>query len=374
MLFLRSLVFSTVQFITTVIFSLVGVLLWPLPFSWRYKIVSKWAALNLWLLKLICGISYELEGVENIPDEPCIIMCKHQSAWETLALQVIFPQQVWVLKRELLWIPFFGWGLAALNPIAIDRSAGRKALKQIIEQGKNRLQAGSFIVIFPEGTRIPVGEMGRFGIGGAKLAVESDVDLGAMHAGEISGLITDIKSTREIIEDIVLGYSNDNYECAKDNEVIDTEVSKYLKHKPPILLVEKILDLEPGIECKASLKLSKDKWFFKCHYPDYPVMPGTLLLEAMSQTMTLVVTSMDEFSDEWGGLLLLSSINNVKFKKEALPGLELIMTAKIDSFKRGIVKGNIKCEADGEPICSCVMTIVIPNALKQLSNQIRREK
>ena len=217
-------------------------------------------------------------------------------------------------------------------------------------------------------------ELIALGKGSLKLAVESDVDLGAMHAGEISGLITDIKSTREIIEDIVLGYSNDNYECANDNEVIDTEVSKYLKHKPPILLVEKILDLEPGIECKASLKLSKDKWFFKCHYPDYPVMPGTLLLEAMSQTMTLVVTSMDEFSDEWGGLLLLSSITNVKFKKEALPGLELIMTAKIDSFKRGIVKGNIKCEADGEPICSCVMTIVIPNALKQLSNQIRREK
>ena len=103
-------------------------------------------------------------------------------------------------------------------------------------------------------------ELIALGKGSLKLAVESDVDLGAMHAGEISGLITDIKSAREIIEDIVLGYSNDNYECANDNEVIDTEVSKYLKHKPPILLVEKILDLEPGIECKASLKLSKDKW------------------------------------------------------------------------------------------------------------------
>ena len=101
--------------------------------------------------------------------------------------------------------------------------------------------------------------------GRLKLAVESDVDLGAMHAGEISGLITDIKSTREIIEDIVWGYSNDNYECANDNEVIDTEVSKYLKHKPPILLVDKILDLEPGIESRTSLKLSEDKWFFNCH-------------------------------------------------------------------------------------------------------------
>ena len=210
-------------------------------------------------------------------------------------------------------------------------------------------------------------ELSKLVRGRLKLAVESDVDSGAMHAGEISGLITDIKSTREIIEDIVGGYSN-------DNEVIDTEVSKYLKHKPPILLVDKILDLEPGIESRASLKLSEDKWFFNCHYPDYPVMPGTLLVEAMSQTMTLVITSMDEFSDEWGGPLLLSSITNVKFKKEALPGIELIMTAKIDSFKRGIVKGNIKCKTDGELICSCEMTIVIPNAVKQLSNQIRKEK
>ena len=173
MLFIRSLLFTSMQIITTVIFSLLGVLLWPIPFKWRYKIVSKWARLNLWLLEKICRISYQIEGLEHIPDEPCIIMCKHQSAWETLALQVIFPQQVWVLKRELLWIPFFGWGLAALNPIAIDRGAGRKALSQVVEQGKERLLAGSWIVIFPEGTRIPTGEIGRFGIGGAKLAIES---------------------------------------------------------------------------------------------------------------------------------------------------------------------------------------------------------
>ena len=217
-------------------------------------------------------------------------------------------------------------------------------------------------------------ELSKLVRGRLKLAVESDVDLGAMHAGEISGLITDIKSTRKIIEDIVWGYLNDNYGFAKDSEVIDTEVSKYLKHKPPILLVDKILELEPGIESRTSLKLSEDKWFFKCHYPDYPVMPGTLLVEAMSQTMTLAVTSMDEFSDEWGGLLLLSSITDVKFKKEVFPGIELIMTAKINSFKRGVVKGSIKCEADGELMCSCVITIVIPNALKQLSNQIIKEK
>jgi 1-acyl-sn-glycerol-3-phosphate acyltransferase len=177
MLFIRSLLFSCTQLIATIIFSLLGVLLWPLSFKWRYKVVSKWASLNLWLLKVFCGISFSVEGYENIPDEPCLIMCKHQSAWETLALQVIFPQQVWVLKRELLWIPFFGWGLAALNPIAIDRGAGRKALSQVVEQGKDRLASGSFIVIFPEGTRIPIGQIGRFGIGGAKLAVDAEVGI-----------------------------------------------------------------------------------------------------------------------------------------------------------------------------------------------------
>lgn len=216
-------------------------------------------------------------------------------------------------------------------------------------------------------------ELSKLVRGRLRLAVESDVNLGAMHAGEISGLITDIKSAREIIEEIVTGYSNDNFEYAT-TETIDTEVSKYLKHKPPILLVDKILALEPGIESRTSLKLGENKWFFKCHYADYPVMPGTLLVEAMSQTMTLAITSMDDFDDKLGGLPLLSNINNVKFIKEALPGIELIMTAKIDSIKRGIIKGNIKCETDAGLICKSSMTIIIPNAIKQLSNQIRKEK
>jgi len=205
--------------------------------------------------------------------------------------------------------------------------------------------------------------------GRLKIAAESDADAGTMHAGEVAGLIRDVKSVRDIIEGIVSGF-----ELSNDNSNPDKRISQYLKHTPPILFVDEIIELKPGIESQTRLKLSKDKWFFKCHYPDYPVMPGTLLLEAMSQTMTLAVTSMDEFSDEWGGLLLLSGINNVKFKKEAMPGLELIMTAKIDSFARGIIKGNIKCEADGELICSCIMTIVIPNVIKQLSNQIMRKK
>jgi 1-acyl-sn-glycerol-3-phosphate acyltransferase len=173
MLILRSTLFAVLHMITAVFFSLLGVLSLPLPFRFRYKVISQWAISNLWLLKVICNVHYEVEGKENIPNQPCVIMAKHQSTWETLALQAIFPPQVWVLKRELLWIPFFGWGLAALNPIAIDRGAGRKALNQVIEQGKQRLQSGAWVVIFPEGTRIETGKMGRFGIGGAQLAVQS---------------------------------------------------------------------------------------------------------------------------------------------------------------------------------------------------------
>lgn len=174
MLFTRSLIFAALHVVTAMVFSVISLLVWPLPFNWRYKVVSQWAVLNLWLLKVICGIRYEVEGREKIPNEPCIIMCKHQSSWETLALQAVFPPQVWVLKRELLWIPFFGWGLASLNPIAIDRSAGRKALNQVIEQGKDRLSSGAWVVIFPEGTRIPAGQMGKFGMGASFLATETE--------------------------------------------------------------------------------------------------------------------------------------------------------------------------------------------------------
>ena len=173
MLFTRSLLFAALHFLSVIFFSIFALILWPLPFQWRYKLVSQWAVFNLWLLKVICGIRYEVEGGENIPDEPCIIMCKHQSSWETLALQALFPPQVWVLKRELLWIPFFGWGLASLKPIAIDRRAGRKALNQIIEQGRKRLDSGAWVVIFPEGTRIPSGQIGEFGMGGAFLAAKT---------------------------------------------------------------------------------------------------------------------------------------------------------------------------------------------------------
>lgn len=173
MQYLRSLIFSAGMLATLVVFALLSPLLMPFPFLVRYAVISRWARFVLWWLQLTCGVRYRVEGLEHLPTGAAIVLCKHQSTWETLILQKLLPPQVWVLKRELLWLPFFGWGLAALNPIAIDRKAGRKAIEQIVDQGKQRLAGGLWVVVFPEGTRVAPGEVRRYGIGGAVLAERS---------------------------------------------------------------------------------------------------------------------------------------------------------------------------------------------------------
>ncbi len=170
MVLLRSVIYFIFLIPLTIFYVLLSLLISFLPFPIRYKIISSWARINVWLLKVICGVNYQIRGQENIPAEASIIMCNHQSAWETLTLQFIFPPQVWVLKRELLWIPIFGWGLATLKPIAIDRKSGREAVKQVIEQGKQRLENGIWVTIFPEGTRIAPGKTRRYGKSGGLLA------------------------------------------------------------------------------------------------------------------------------------------------------------------------------------------------------------
>ncbi|MCB5185050.1 1-acyl-sn-glycerol-3-phosphate acyltransferase [Methylobacillus gramineus] len=186
MIYLRSLIYTLGMWIFTPIFTTSILLTFPLPRRTRYIIISGWARSMLWWLRITCGLSYRVIGRENIPITPSIILCKHQSAWETLALQQIFPPQVWVLKRELLWIPFFGWGLALTSPIAINRAAGREALKQLVSQGKERLKQRFFVVIFPEGTRLAPGTRGKYHIGGAWLAThtKSTVVPVAHNAGE----------------------------------------------------------------------------------------------------------------------------------------------------------------------------------------------
>lgn len=173
MLLLRSLLFFVGQVITAPIFTLIALLSLPLNPITRNDLISGWARSMLWWLKVTCNIRHEITGVENIPNSPSIILGKHQSAWETFAFQAIFPTQVYVLKRELLWIPIFGWGLAMSSPIAINRTAGREALKQLVAKGKDRLAKGLWVVIFPEGTRIESGKRGKYHIGGAWLATHT---------------------------------------------------------------------------------------------------------------------------------------------------------------------------------------------------------
>lgn len=170
---LRSALFAAVLVVLTPVFALIALLTFPLPPLARYRIITVWSHCIIAAARILCGIRYRVIGAEHIPSEPCVILSKHQSAWETLALQLIFPPQVWVMKRELLRVPFFGWGLAMLSPIAIDRSSRREALQQMIEQGRQRLDSGFCIVIFPEGTRIAPGKRGNYRPGGARLAIQT---------------------------------------------------------------------------------------------------------------------------------------------------------------------------------------------------------
>lgn len=172
---LRSVAFLLFLATSTVFFAVPIVVLAPLL---QNRVLSgmarAWAQTNLRALRWLCGLDYEVHGAELLPLEAAVVLCNHQSAWETIALRAILPlEQTWVLKRELLWIPLFGWALAIFKPIAIDRASGRKAVKQLLGAGRQALKAGRWIVIFPEGTRVAPGEHRPHAIGGALLAARN---------------------------------------------------------------------------------------------------------------------------------------------------------------------------------------------------------
>ena len=170
---LRALLYYAVVFPLTMVFGLLGLFLLPLPARWRYFVITRWTVFALFWLRISCGLGWRMSGRENVPDGPCVILCKHQSAWETMVLQRVFPPQSQVAKQELRWLPFFGWGLACMNPIFVDRKAGAKALRHLLSAGKERLKSGWCVLIFPEGTRVPPGERGKYSSSGAMLAVQS---------------------------------------------------------------------------------------------------------------------------------------------------------------------------------------------------------
>lgn len=174
MIFLRSLVFVIAQTLVTAPYSIFALATAPLAPLARFRLIAGWARAMIWLARIVLRIDYRVIGMENLPRTPAVILSKHQSAWETIAFQVIFPPHALVLKRELLWIPFFGWGLALTSPIAIDRSSGVRALRRMVEQGRKRLAQGFWIAIFPEGTRVQPGRRGKYHLGGAWLAVNCE--------------------------------------------------------------------------------------------------------------------------------------------------------------------------------------------------------
>ena len=169
-LFLRGTLFWVVFMPSVVVFSILLTISILFPIHMRIGMIKIWIRINLAWLKLACGLDYEVEGLENIPEHGFIVMSKHSSTWETIAIQLWFRPMVWVVKRELIWIPFFGWGLKALDAIAINRGTGRQAIRQLVEEGRQRMDQGRIVMLFPEGTRVMPGQYKPFKLGGAILA------------------------------------------------------------------------------------------------------------------------------------------------------------------------------------------------------------
>ena len=175
---LRSLVFYLVYGVTVWMHSVVMLLVSPfVDYPRRYSLLIAWNRFAVRWARLACGIEYRVSGLENLPTRGCVVVANHQSSWETLFLATLFPQVCILLKRELLSIPFFGWALRLLRPIAIDRDNPRAALKQLVEQGAARLGQGNSVLVFPEGTRVESGQAVRFTRGAAQLAIRAGADI-----------------------------------------------------------------------------------------------------------------------------------------------------------------------------------------------------
>lgn len=175
MILIRSAVYFVLMVLSVGLFggaiALVG---WFMPTRVSDRLATAWGASNIWLQRVICGLKIHIEGAEYLPKSSAIIMAKHQSTWETISLRgMLEPHQSWVLKKELMKIPVFGWALYFVKAIAIDRSAGRKAMVQVVKEGIEALKLGRLVVIFPEGTRTAPGERRKYGVGGAILAEKS---------------------------------------------------------------------------------------------------------------------------------------------------------------------------------------------------------
>jgi len=175
---IRSLIFYAGYGLSVMIWGafMVAVASW-LDYPARYRMLMVWNRFALWWVRIACGVRYRIRGLESLPTHGCVVISNHQSAWETVFLATLFPQLCILLKRELLRIPFFGWALALMKPIAIDRGNPRAALRQVVDQGRERLAQNCSVLIFPEGTRVDHGQKLRFSRSAAQLAIRADAEV-----------------------------------------------------------------------------------------------------------------------------------------------------------------------------------------------------
>ncbi|MFO1426876.1 MAG: lysophospholipid acyltransferase family protein [Steroidobacteraceae bacterium] len=171
MQYLGSLVFTVFMFAWSLFYAMYFVVVSPfVPVKHRFVMAAGYARIMFDVLRWTCRLDYRIEGAENFPAEPHVALWKHSSAWETFGQFLVGPPKVLVLKRELVYIPFFGWGLKLIHSIAINRGSGTSAVNQVINQGRARLGEGLSVLVYPEGTRMPAGETRKYGVSGALLA------------------------------------------------------------------------------------------------------------------------------------------------------------------------------------------------------------
>ncbi|MBK7661789.1 MAG: 1-acyl-sn-glycerol-3-phosphate acyltransferase [Betaproteobacteria bacterium] len=219
----RSAIFLAGGIVVTTFFGLAVPLAGAFSTRAALWLAREWARWILRWTEIACGIRYEIEGREHVPPGPAVIMAKHQSAWETVFLEATFPYQCWIIKRELVWLPFVGWGLVAVRSIAIDRASGQAAREQIVQEGARRIGEGLWVTIFPEGTRVPVGRRGRYGIGGATLATRTGTPILpiAHNAGEFWGRYAFRKhagTVRVVIGPVIEAAGRDPLEVTREVE------------------------------------------------------------------------------------------------------------------------------------------------------------
>ncbi len=223
----RALIFLLGQIISAILVSPLALLCFALPSLWRARVISCWARFNIWSLKHVCGITCEVRGAGHLPSRPAVLISNHQSAWETLYFQLIFPPQSYLLKWQLLLIPFFGWGLAANRPVAINRAKKIRALEHMIKQGATRLREGRWLVVFPEGTRMAVGRPGKFQGGGALLAAKTGAPI--VPVAHNAGLFWPKNSILKRPGVVQMRIGKPIYPAGKKTQDINAEVEAWIK-------------------------------------------------------------------------------------------------------------------------------------------------